>query len=36
MTDAKRIRVLIVDDHPIVRNGLALMLRYENDMEPVG
>lgn len=27
------IRILIVDDHPIVRNGLALMVKYESGME---
>ncbi|ESA31951.1 family transcriptional regulator [Leptolyngbya sp. Heron Island J] len=30
------IRVLIADDHPIVRNGLTLMLRYSNDLELIG
>lgn len=30
------IRVLIADDHPIVRNGLILMLRYSTDLEIVG
>jgi DNA-binding NarL/FixJ family response regulator len=34
MTDTI-IRVLIADDHPVVRTGLALMLRYERDMEAV-
>ncbi len=27
------IRVLIVDDHPVVRTGLALMIKYEPEME---
>ncbi|HEY9626914.1 MAG TPA: response regulator transcription factor [Coleofasciculaceae cyanobacterium] len=27
------IQILIVDDHPIVRNGLALMVKYESGME---
>lgn len=30
------IRVLIVDDHPIVRNGLILMIRYSADLELAG
>lgn len=30
-----KIRVLIADDHPVVRTGLALMLNYESDMEVV-
>ncbi|NJN58884.1 MAG: response regulator transcription factor [Leptolyngbyaceae cyanobacterium SL_5_9] len=29
------IRILIVDDHPIVRNGLVLMVKYESGMETV-
>jgi two-component system, NarL family, response regulator len=29
------IRILIVDDHPIVRNGLMLMVKYEPGMETV-
>ena len=35
MTDTATIRVLIADDHPVVRTGLALMLRYERDMDPI-
>ncbi len=31
-----RIRVLIADDHPIVREGLRTMLREEEDIEVVG
>jgi DNA-binding NarL/FixJ family response regulator len=30
------IRVLVVDDHPVVRHGLLAMLRYAPDMEVVG
>lgn len=30
------IRVLVVDDHPVVRHGLGAMLRYAPDMELVG
>jgi DNA-binding NarL/FixJ family response regulator len=30
------IRVLIVDDHPMVRDGIAALLRRQSDMEPVG
>jgi two-component system NarL family response regulator len=31
-----RIRILIVDDHEVVRAGLALVLRQESDFEIVG
>ena len=30
------IRVLIVDDHAVVRSGLRLLLDAEEDIEPVG
>jgi len=33
---APLIRVLIVDDHPMVRDGIADLLRRQADMEPVG
>ena len=29
-------RVLIVDDHAVVRSGLKLVLEAEDDIEPVG
>jgi two-component system response regulator NreC len=31
-----RVRVLIVDDHAVVRSGLRLLLAAEEDIEPVG
>lgn len=34
MTDA--IRILIVDDHAVVRKGLVMVLRLESDLEVVG
>ena len=30
------IRILIVDDHAVVRSGLRLLLAAEDDIEPVG
>jgi DNA-binding NarL/FixJ family response regulator len=30
------VRVLVVDDHPVVRHGLSAILRYEEAMEVVG
>lgn len=30
------IRVLVVDDHAVVRSGLSLLLAQEDDIEPVG
>ena len=36
MTNHPRIRILIVDDHPIVRKGLAATIEPEADMEVVG
>ena len=35
-TSAPRIRVLICDDHPIVRQGLQTFLDLQEDMEVVG
>jgi two-component system, NarL family, response regulator len=35
VTDPKKIRLLIVDDHPVVRDGLAAVLSYQPDMEVV-
>jgi DNA-binding NarL/FixJ family response regulator len=31
-----RIRVLVVDDHPVVRAGLGAIVRYQQDMDLVG
>ncbi|MBD2456645.1 response regulator transcription factor [Nostoc sp. FACHB-87] len=36
MTDNQPIRILIVDDHPVVRQGLAAMIDREADMTVVG
>jgi DNA-binding NarL/FixJ family response regulator len=35
MSQENNIRVLIADDHPVMRKGLSLMLKYEPDMEAV-
>jgi DNA-binding NarL/FixJ family response regulator len=32
----KRIRILLADDHLIVRNGLCCLLQFETDFEVVG
>ena len=34
-SDAKLIRILCVDDHPILRHGVASLVNAENDMEMV-
>lgn len=36
MADSTNIRILIVDDHPVVRAGLTSMLRTQRDMEVLG
>jgi len=36
MMDAPKIKVLVVDDHPVVRHGILAMLRWESDIELVG
>lgn len=36
MTDAKPVTVMIVDDHPVVRDGLCAMISAEADIEVVG
>ena len=36
MPEGSRIRVLIVDDHAVVRAGLKLLLEAEDDLEAVG
>ncbi len=36
MTKGSRIRVLCVDDHRIVREGISLIISRQPDMEVVG
>ena len=36
MTENAKIRVLCVDDHPLVRDGIAFALQMQQDMELVG
>ena len=36
MTEAKRIRVLIADDHPLFREGVTRLIADQPDMEVVG
>jgi DNA-binding NarL/FixJ family response regulator len=33
---SRKIRVLLVDDHSVLRKGLALIINAENDMEAIG
>lgn len=36
MTAAKRIRVLVADDHPLMREGIAAVIATQDDIELVG
>jgi len=36
MSEQKPIRVMIVDDHPMVRDGLKVFLSVAPDMETIG
>src|SRR5216683_4055892 len=36
MKDAGKIRVLCVDDHPVVRDGIAAIINLQPDMQLVG
>lgn len=36
MSEAKRMRVLIADDHPLFREGVARLIAEQTDMEVVG
>ena len=35
-TTPQKIRVMVADDHPVVREGLTTMLARENDIEVLG
>ena len=35
-TSLNKIKILIIDDHPIVRQGLARLIEHENDLEVCG
>lgn len=36
MTNAARIRILSVDDHPLFRDGIAAIINYQDDMSLAG
>ena len=36
MTDASPIRIMVVDDHPVVREGVAALVGGQPDMSIVG
>ena len=36
MTAERKIRVLCVDDHPLMRDGIVAAIRYESDMDVAG
>lgn len=36
MSAARKIRVLVVDDHPVVRAGLCAIVSYQDDLELAG
>jgi DNA-binding NarL/FixJ family response regulator len=36
VADTRKIRVLCVDDHPLIRDGISFALQFQDDMELVG
>ncbi len=36
MSDPNRIRILTVDDHPLLQEGIAAIINYQSDMQLVG
>lgn len=36
MNDTQKLKILLADDHLVVRMGLATLLSFEDDMEIVG